>query len=274
MFKIYRLSLILNQIGIIAYAIIPYAFNFNTTLISSLVCKIYKFILYGMDAISPWCLVYISVEKFISIAYPAKRMIMKKTRNQIFFIILLYFFNFFYHINIIFSFDIFPIPNNSSLCTFSNYENQIIVTSMDLFNFIISPFFFMMLFSGLLIGSIFKARNRIRLNNTSRESKRLKQDIKFAISLLSMNLLFIVLILPDEINLFFPFDLDRYVALADLCDISFAINFYLNLLTNSLFRREFISLFIKKTSNQTTNLEIRTNRRNIEATFGDAETIF
>ena len=87
-----------------------------------------------------------------------------------------------------------------------------------------------MLFSGLLIGSIFKARNRIRLNDTSRESKRLKQDIKFAISLLSMNLLFIVLILPNEINLFFPFDFGRYVALADLCSISFSINFYLYLL--------------------------------------------
>ena len=215
-----------------------------------------------MDAISPWCLVYISVEKFISIAYPAKRLIMKRTRNQIIFIILLYFFNFFYHINVIFSFDIFPIPDNSSLCTFSNHENQIIVTSMDLFNFILAPFFFMMLFSGLLIGSLFKARNIIRLNDTSRESKRLKQDIKFAISLLSMNLLFIVLILPNEINLFFPFDFSRYVALADLCSISFAINFYLNLLTNSVFRKEFIFLFIKKVSNQRDNLEMRPIRRN------------
>ena len=218
--------------------------------------------LYGMDAISPWCLVYISVEKFISIAYPAKRLIMKSTRNQIFFIILLYFFNFFYHINIIFSFDIFPIPKNSSLCTFSNYENQIIVTNMDLFNFIILPFFFMTLFSILLIGSLFKSRNRIHLNNSPRDIKRLKQDIKFALSLLSMNLLFIVLNLPDEINLFFPFDFGRYVALADLCSFSFAINFYLNLLTNSLFRREFISLFIKKVSNQRYNLEMQPIRRN------------
>jgi hypothetical protein len=175
-------------------------------------------------------------------------------------LIILFIFNFFYHINILFSFEIISIPNNSSLCTFTNHEIQTVVTNMDLVNFILTPFFLMMLFSSLLIGSIFKARSRIHLNNTTSESKRLKQDIKFATSLLSMNLLFIILILPDEINLFFTFDRNRYVALADLCDLSFAINFYLYLLTNSLFRNEFFSIFIKKVSNQRINLEMQPNR--------------
>ncbi len=254
--------------GLLIYVIVPYVFGINTTLISSLACKIYKYMVYALDAISPWCLVYISVEKFISIAYPAKRMIMKNIRNQIFFFILLCCFNFFYHINTSLSFDIFLISDNSSLCTFINYQSQLIVTYMDLVNFILAPFFFIMLFSGLLIGSIFKARSRIRLNNSLRESKRLKQDIKFAISLLSMNLLFILLVLPSEINLFVTFDLDRYLIFASLCNLTYAINFYLNLLTNSLFRREFYSLFAKKGSNQTTN------RPNLETTFGgNLETI-
>jgi hypothetical protein len=195
-------------------------------------------------------------------------MILKKTRNQIFFFIILCFFNFLYNINTELSFDILLISDNSSLCTFIDYKSQMIVTYMDLVNFILAPFFFMMLFSGLLVVSIFKARSRIRLNNSLRESKRLKQDIKFAISLLSMNLLFILLVLPSEINLFLPFDSDKYLIFASLCNLTYAINFYLNLLTNSLFRREFYSLFVKKGSNQ------RTNRTNLETTFGgNLETI-
>jgi hypothetical protein len=61
-----------------------------------------------------------------------------------------------------------------------------------------------------------------------------------------MNLLFILLNLPDEIDLFLPFNNEIYSPLAQLCNLSFAINFYLILFTNSLFRKEFISLFFKK----------------------------
>jgi len=63
-------------------------------------------------------------------------------------------------------------------------------------NITLIPSVLMILFSCLLIGSIFKARGRVRLNNSEREKKRLKQDVKFTISLLTMNLLFILLTLP------------------------------------------------------------------------------
>ena len=46
-------------------------------------------------------------------------------------------------------------------------------------NITLIPSVLMILFSCLLIGSIFKARGRVRLNNSEREKKRLKQDIKF-----------------------------------------------------------------------------------------------
>ena len=36
-------------------------------------CKVFIYFNYAFDAISPWLLVYISVEKLISIGYPHKR---------------------------------------------------------------------------------------------------------------------------------------------------------------------------------------------------------
>jgi hypothetical protein len=72
---------------------------------------------------------------------------------------------------------------------------------MDLIDFILKPFILMIIFSTLLIITIFKSRSKV--NNSLKENKRLRKDIKVSISLLSMNLLFNLLNLPDEIDLFY-----------------------------------------------------------------------
>ena len=243
-----------------------YAYDFDPTIISSLGCKIYQFFNYGLDALSPWCLVYISVEKFISIAYPSRRFLLKKKKTQTLFFIILCLFNFIYRLNIPFSAGLMSI-NNLTICFFDTYENQLIISNMDLINYILIPFFLMIIFSLLLIGSIFKARRRVGLNNSDRENRRKKQDIKVAFSLLSMNLLFILLNLPLNVGLLLPskyFILDLYVFFSYVFNISSAINFYLILLTNSLFRSEFISLFKKGNQNQTgqtIEMNLQQNRR-------------
>ena len=239
-----------------------HAYDFDPTIISNLGCKIYQFFNYGLDALSPWCLVYISVEKFISIAYPSKRYILKKKQNQTLFFIILCLFNFFYRLNIPFSAGLMSI-NNLTICFFDTYENQLIISNMDLVNLILIPFILMILFSSLLIGSIFKARRRVGLNNSDRENRRRKQDIKVSFSLLSMNLLFILLNLPLNVALLLPakyFNIELYVFFSYVFNISSGINFYLNLLTNSIFRSEFISLFIKRKQNQAIEMSLQTRQ--------------
>ena len=112
-------------------------------------------------------------------------------------------------------------------------------------NFCLVPFLLMIIFSILLIRTIFKSRQRVTLNDSSRQQKRLRQDIKFTISLLSMNFLFIILNTPYELYVLFPYIFSdySYYIIAYIYFSTFAINFYLFLFTNSLFRSEFISLF-------------------------------
>jgi len=205
-----------------------------------------------MDAISPWLLVYISAEKFISIAFPTKRFLLKKTKSQIIFFILLCLFNIIYHINLPFSFDLIT-ANNQTICYFINEKSQTIVSFMDLVNFFLLPFILMIIFSSLLIGSFFKSRKRT--NNRLRENKRLTKDIKFSITSLSMNLLFLILNLPIDIIEFLPLynRNELYMIFWYIFNISSAVNFYLILLTNSLFRREFFSLFFKKKNQKLIN---------------------
>ena len=124
---------------------------------------------------------------------------------------------------------------------------------MDLVKLIILPFSLMIIFSILLILSIFKSRSRININDSIRERKRLFKDIKFSISLISMNLLFILLNLPIEILSFLAKDYLTfgylYVAFGYIYYLASAINFYLIFLTNSLFRKEFLLLLKIKSKN-------------------------
>jgi len=218
----------------------PNAFNYDLTIISSIICKTWNFFSYGLDALSPWCLVYISVERFISIAFPSKRFILKRKKIQLIYLIVLIIFNIIYRINIPFSIDLLVI-DNTTYCSFINNEWQLIDSVMDLANCALIPFLLMLCFSILLIRAIFKSRSRVNLGNSIRERKRLKKDIKFAISSLLMNLLFLILVFPLEIDLFLDYynHYDLYNILYYIYYISYAVNFYVLLLTNSLFRKVF-----------------------------------
>jgi hypothetical protein len=220
------------------------AFNYDPTIISDFVCKLFNYLAYGMSAISPWCLVYISFERFIVIKYYSKRFVYKKKKIQIIFLILLFAFNILYHINVIFSYDIENFYN-STICYFNNNHNQIIVGNMVLVNIFLLPFFLMLLFSILLIISIFKSRSTVNLNNTSREIRQRRKDIKVSISLLFMNLLFLLLNLPIQIYQFLPFDSDAFTIVSYIYYISYGVNFYILFATNSLFRKNI--LVYKKT---------------------------
>ena len=86
-----------------------------------------------------------------------------------------------------------------------------------------------------------------------------------------MNLLFFLLNLPVEINQFFPFDSDKYTIVNYIYYSSYAVNFYVLLVTNSLFRKEFYSLFYKKKERIQKNLDIPLNQIQQTATPEEAE---
>jgi hypothetical protein len=75
----------------------------------------------------------------------------------------------------------------------------------------------------------------------------LKRDIRFAISSLSMNLLFVVLNLPlSVLNLLTGQSLTSIYLTVYLFYLSYGINFYVILITNSIFRNEVFALIKAK----------------------------
>ena len=96
-------------------------------------------------------------------------------------------------------------------------------------------------------------------NYTSRENKTFQRDIKLAVTSISLNLIYLILNMPMAVISFttdftdFVFYLCIYIFLA-----SYAVNFYIIVFTNSLFRSEFLNMLFRRNAhvpNRTTYFE-------------------
>jgi hypothetical protein len=94
------------------------------------------------------------------------------------------------------------------------------------------------------LNSIWNLNQRIAQNFGT--NKNLRKQISRIISLLILNIFFIVSFLPISIVAFFYTNLDiEFSACYYFRFIAYSINFYVFLFTNSLFRKEVLSIFFK-----------------------------
>ena len=261
----YLLQIIIDYFG--------YGFNLDLTVLSNLSCQIYIYFNYAFCAFSPWLLVYILIERFISIGHPTKRLIMRKKSNQIIYLFILVLFNLCSYIIAPFSYEVqdYSINNNNNEsnlsylnCNFINYERQLIISYFDLFYRAVLPFILMIFISFLLIIIILfviNLKTQIKDLNTDKVNRRIKRDIRFALSSFGMNLLFIILNLPLSLVLFLP---DYYIsntlflATFYLYYLSYGINFFVIFTVNKIFRKSVKKLFIKKNLiNRKHDIELR-----------------
>ena len=224
---------------------------------SDLACRITSYIVYSSVAISPMLVVYISVEKLISIKYPAKRFMLRKKDKQLLYLLIIIAFNF-----ILFS----PVPfflenkisfsnttnRTTQVCSFKDNFAQTLIQSLYFVNKIIIPFCLMTACSILLIISVFRLRQRIEQNFLSssksqlNESKRFKKDIRLAFTSILMNVIYLLLNIPVAVVLITPSLSSDYFLVFSLIYLfyfSFSLNFYLILFSNNLTRKELRSLF-------------------------------
>jgi hypothetical protein len=250
----YLLQIIIDYFG--------YGFDLDLTVLSNLSCQIYIYFNYAFCAFSPWLLVYILIERFISIGHPTKRLIMRKKSNQIIYLFILVLFNLCSYIIVPFSYEVQSnnINNNNNNksnisylnCNFKNYERQLIISYFDLFNRALLPFILMIFISFLLIIIILFAINfktQIKDLNTDKVNRRIKRDIRFVFSSFGMNLLFIILNLPLSLVLFVPdyfISNTLFLATFYLYYLSYGINFFVIFAVNNIFRKSVKKLFIKK----------------------------
>jgi hypothetical protein len=229
--------------------------NIDITLFSSLFCKAYFYINFAFASISPFFNVYISIERYISIAYSAKKDFLRKKKIQLSFIIVLVLFNLILYVPIGINFELFIIENYT-VCSFVDFFWQETYGYIDLSNRVILPFVLMIIFSFLIIHTIFTSRSRMRSNTN--DNRTFRKDVKFSLTSVTLNVSYIIFSLPVSILLLQPnYRLNPFVIFFIIIHyIAYSANFYLLILVNSLFREGFYSIFICSRNRRNTNIAV------------------
>ncbi len=165
MFRLLFVMDIINLLSIIVNYLNS-AFNINVQIISKYVCKFYVYIIVWFGPIPAYILIYISVEKIIATKYPARKYILRKTKTQIIYFLIILSFNLAYNLITLFNSDIIrmiPIDNSTTvlLCFTNDYVLFEIGNWMDIVNRIIIPTVLMILSSIIFLNSIWNLNQRI-----------------------------------------------------------------------------------------------------------------
>jgi len=237
-------------------------FGYNVTVLSKFSCYMYYYLSYTLASISPMLLVYISVERYISIRYPYKKFTLRKKRYQFYYLICVIIFNFVYYSPYLFSFQFWNTEKNETLlyeCNFVSLERQKILSLMDLLNRVCLPSFLVTITTHMLLFTIFKSRNRVF--KSLRENRHFKRDVRFAFTSIILNIFYVILTFPLPILLIwgknfsdFTFHLSFLMFYS-----SYNINFCILIASNSLFRNEFLNMFFNKKNNYRKTREIFDN---------------
>lgn len=257
-------------------------FNWDMRLYNDGMCKAVDYSQYAVNAVSAWILVIVSIDRFMNIAFPKRLAFLYKRQFQWFLLGLLLTTQPVYYVFMTWSFELInvesidPLTNETIFTPTCVNNNAWLLSWMDLMNSTIVPFLFMTVTTILLIYFIRKSRNRI--SNATNMSKERVRDRKFAITSVSLNILFLILNLtPATYNLLAayvtiqPPDLNfllTYFIGMVFCTF-FAIDFYVQVIANSIVRDQFLLLFGVKLVSVTANgtnasnsLHTNTDKRN------------
>lgn len=133
--------------------------------------------------------------------------------------------------------------------------DHVIIDMMDLLNSTVFPFIGMFILSIALIVCVYRSRSRITSSNTNR-------DNRFAISAISINIMFFVLTCPIVIYYMITYEDSIISNFAYLIYYSyFGFGFYMQIIVNRDFRNEFLSLINLKAVRNTDGMPLTINNR-------------
>jgi hypothetical protein len=224
---------------------LQYSFNIDPTILSNVICKLWWYIVFSFDSQSSMLLVYISIDRYVSIKIPSFRYFMRKRNNQLIFYIMKLMFNLIYYLPAVYNVKLIR-TNETLICTFNDQYSQQLLSYMDLANLLIFPSTLILIFSILLGIEVIKSRSRILDNFLKEENEFFFKNLSFTISSIVLNIIYLLLVIPISFYSFLPDFTEIYGFIFSyyLFYLTYSINFYILFISNSLFRKESI-LFLK-----------------------------
>ena len=233
----------LNLIILIGY--MQNNFDLNIFTLSAITCKFFSVIVTVYPQIPPMLLVYISIERFVSIAYPSKRLFLRRNNVQLIYFLGLIGYNCFLNLFMLFV-DLMPISAKTSNetileCEFESKNLQSFFNYVGLTNRVVIPFMLMAIMTTLLIRQIYLSRKKFSTKQSDRK-RSFNRDVRLSVSIASLNLVYLCFCLPFSIySFFFEYILvyqKIYFLLEYVNFFYYASDFYLVLATNFLVRKE------------------------------------
>ncbi len=251
--NIYKYLFISDTIYLIEVIVtnLQLSYNADITMISNFSCKLWNYLNYSLATQSSMLLVYISIDRYVSIKMPAQRFFMRKRNNQFIYFIFIFMFNLIYYLPVAYNYSLTE-TNETLSCDFIDENSQKLISYMDFSNLIIMPSFLIISFSLLLGIEVIKSKSRILANFEREENKYYFKSIRLAISSICLNIIYVLLEAPLAVVYFLPnyHEIYGFTFFYYLIYVSYSINFYVIFVSNSLFRKEFIlslkRLFCKK----------------------------
>lgn len=241
------------------------AYNRNLPDESDSLCKLFYSVPTLLGAIQPWITVSFSIDKLLSMRTRAIP-ILKKKGFQWSLIAGIILFNTALFIDIPIFLkrrEVSPSYFMCDLTTISFYDIAAIINFLDS---CLIPFIIMIITSILTTRLLIKSRNAVmRIGQLTKERK--SRDTKYAVSSVTLNVMFIILKLPITIfvilqSFYSYYDIYFFrIALLTL-NLNSSVSFFVHFATNSLFRRELLSFFgMSKDNNGTTRSNTLSNKR-------------
>ena len=234
--------------------------NVDIDLMSPFLCRINEYQPYVFSAICLWIECVITVDRFLTIAYPNRFILIKQRCFQIAIISIIAAYSTLASINLPFNYRLDRVigSNDTWIChapTDSLKLNWTVgLINVLVVNLVINPFLDLK-----IICKIVSTRGNIR-----RMSRTALIDRKFALSAIGLNISSLVLKLPfiacNLLSIAFGFNKSETEVAYSICLILILVGkidvFFVNFIVNSVFRREFFALFgydLKSNNNSSNN---------------------
>jgi hypothetical protein len=222
-------------------------YNIDITIQLNLICKLWNYLNYSLDTQSSMLIVYISLDRYVSLKIPAKRFLLRKRNNQFIYFMFIFMFNLLFYLPVAYDYELKQDLNNNTIliCDFTSHFAQDLISYMDLANRVVLPSILILIFSILLGIEVIKSKKRILSNFQHEENVYYFNNISLAITSVFLNLIYILLLTPIAI---YDSTMFGHIVAYYLLYFSYSFNFYVIFMFNSLFRNEFI-FFLKRLKN-------------------------
>ena len=241
------------------------------SLYSPIACKLYYYIGMVFGSIPGWILIAFSIDKVLSMKKKANFIKKRKFQYMVIFGIVLFNFLFYIEVPIYLTNTKLQVMNATYyICDTSTLSIGGAITMMFLIDGSLLPFLIMFASSIIMIKMIRDSSRTITNGGQSRVANRTSRDLKFAISSIAFNVVFVVLKMPLVIMIvlssYYTLNQNAFTTTFLLYFVNYSISFFVHLASNSIFRREFLVFMRLRKLNSVSSLgqsTLFTNRQTL-----------